>query len=131
MGVCGIFFDPPYGDVGRDKNIYAEESSTVAAEVSAWAVKRGSLPSYRIVVAGYDGEHQCLIDAGWRVHEWSAMGGYAKLGGKEADGPDANRHRERLFMSPHCLKLDSDMPLFDFSTSRGATELSLDNRGEV
>jgi len=52
-------------------------------------------------LAGYEGEHESLAALGWRVQAWSARGGYASLAGN--DSPGANRHRERLWFSPHCL----------------------------
>jgi site-specific DNA-adenine methylase len=109
----GMFFDPPYATEGRDKAIYHKESLTVAKDIEKWALVRGTDKRYRIVVAGYDDEHASLIEAGWRVHAWSAQGGY---GGGDTRG-DVNRHRERLYISPHCLYPGNDQPkqaaLFD------------------
>jgi hypothetical protein len=50
----------------------------------------------RIVLSGYEGEHDALQGRGWRVVEWKANGGYGNAAGNE------NRHRERLWLSPHC-----------------------------
>ena len=96
----GIFFDPPYATDMRDKEIYHKESLDVAKDVGDWALKRGDNPDYRIVVCGYEGEHQQLIDNGWFVHEWSTGGGYSRKNTKGA----TNRHLERLFISPYCEK---------------------------
>jgi hypothetical protein len=73
---------------------------TVAKDVEVWCLERGKNQNYRIVVAGYDDEYETLLDSGWIFEEWSATGGYsnAKLRGAK------NRHRERLFISPYCLK---------------------------
>ena len=101
-GLCGIFFDPPYGIADRDKWIYHADSQTVAAEVAQWAVTRGAQSSYRIVLAGYYEEHEWLLDHGWRVERWSAQGGYENQGKDRT----VNRHREALFFSPHCLNND-------------------------
>ena len=98
---CGIFFDPPYSDKKRNKNIYACESMTVAHDVREWAKKRGDNKNYRIIIAGYDGEHDELLNYGWTVEAWKANGGYGNQGngqGKE------NAKRERLWLSPDCLK---------------------------
>jgi site-specific DNA-adenine methylase len=87
----GIFFDPPYATSGRDEAIYQHDSMTVAKDVEVWCLERGKNQSYRIVVAGYDDEYKTLLDNGWIFEAWSARG-------------SMNRHRERLFISPHCLK---------------------------
>ena len=98
---CGIFFDPPYSNEKRNKNIYACESMTVAHDVREWAKKRGDNENYRIIIAGYDGEHDELLNYGWTVEARKANGGYGNQGnghGKE------NAKRERLWLSPYCLK---------------------------
>jgi hypothetical protein len=58
--------------------------------------ERGENPRYRIVLAGYDGEHDL---PGWMTFRWSASGGYGNLG--KGRGME-NRHREILWISPHC-----------------------------
>lgn len=98
MGTVGIFFDPPYGDVGRDKKLYHHDSVDIADEVRAWCLERGDRPTYRIVLAGYD-EHEDLLSRGWRAERWKAQGGYSNIG----KGKNGNRHREVLYLSPHCL----------------------------
>jgi hypothetical protein len=110
IGTAGIFFDPPYGEAAqRDECVYSTDSATVATDVQAWCRERGSRADHRIVLAGYYEEHESLLADGWTVHRWSAGGGYAKLGqGRSL----LNRHRESLFMSPHCI---SNMPLFENS----------------
>lgn len=110
MGPVGIFFDPPYSDVaGRDPDLYAEESQSVAHDVREWCLARGDRPSYRIVLAGYYEEHESLLAHGWTVKRWKTQGGYGGLGkGKGME----NRHREALFMSPHCLTGRKSHPLF-------------------
>jgi DNA adenine methylase len=106
IGDCGIFFDPPYGDTDRDK-VYQHDSCDVAGEVRAWALERGKLPSYRIVIAGYDSEGAELLAAGWSEVKWKASGGYGNTaqGGNKTRG-QANRKRECLWLSPYCLKDD-------------------------
>jgi len=111
MGTVGIFFDPPYGVEDRDTNIYHHDCTQVASEVNAWAVKRGSKTDYRIVIAGYEGEHENLVNEGWRLQRWSAGGGYANTGNGQSRG-NKNRHREILWFSPHCRKANQEK-LFD------------------
>ena len=97
-GPCGVFLDPPYADTAsRADGLYACDSLTVAHDVRAWCLEHGDDARYRIVLAGFDGEHgDALTDAGWTVHEWFASG---HLRGGFGD----QQHRERLWASPHCL----------------------------
>ena len=103
-GVCGVFLDPPY-DVSDRADVYAMESK-VAADAREWALANGGDPDLRIVLAGYDGEHNALEAAGWRVEAWKARGGYGSQG--DGDGR-ANARRERLWFSPHCLNARVDL----------------------
>lgn len=91
---CGVFLDPPYSHDLRCPHLYAEEGKSISAEVRAWALEHGDDPDLRIVLCGYEGEHE-MPDA-WRVVEWQAARGYAS----EAN---ENRKKERLWLSPHCL----------------------------
>lgn len=103
MGTCAIFLDPPYGVTDRDGGIYGKHDSvTVSKDVREWALGRADNPKYRIVIAGYYEEHESLLSLGWRVHKWSAGGGYANMGKLMTRGKE-NRHREALFFSPRCL----------------------------
>lgn len=106
-GTVGIFFDPPYSDAAkRDPKIYSQESLTVAHEVRNWCIERGNLPNYRIVLAGYVGEHEELAKHGWTSKNWKANGGYSNKGKAKVNN---NRKKEILWISPHCLKLDEDI----------------------
>jgi len=107
MGTVGMFFDPPYSVEDRNTDVYHHDSTTVGKDVEKWCLERGRLPDYRIVVAGYSDEYKSLVADGWRVNAWSAQGGYGNIAkdGSDARGK-ANRHRETLFMSPHCLSSD-------------------------
>ena len=98
-GVTGVFLAPPYGDAaGRDMNIYAKDCGDVAGLARDWAIEQGENPEMRIVLAGYEGEHE--MPKSWRRHEWKAHGGYAMQG----DGAGReNSTRERLWFSPHCI----------------------------
>jgi DNA adenine methylase len=100
MGICGMYFDPPYGVRDRYTDIYHHDSTEIAEEVERWCLERGNLKTYRIVVSGYD-EYKGLENAGWRIKTWKAGGGYGKLG--DGQGRE-NRKRERLYISPHCLQ---------------------------
>ena len=97
-GVTGVFLDPPY-DLTMRANVYANESGC-AADVLRWCAANGANPDLRIVLAGYDGEHNDLEALGWRVHEWSTAGGYGA--GRSGRGEE-NATKERLWFSPHCI----------------------------
>jgi site-specific DNA-adenine methylase len=105
---CGIFFDPPYSDIAkRNEKIYGKyDSLSVAHDVREWAKKRGADPRYRIVLAGYYEEHEDLLKHGWSIYRWSTPGGYSKTARNKniVNSDEANRHKETLFMSPHCLR---------------------------
>jgi DNA adenine methylase len=93
-----VFLDPPY-DMGNT-DPYASDGTGVAARVTEWCLFNGANRLLRIVLAGYDGEHNILESLGWRVIEWKARGGY----GNQSNGAGrANAKLERLWLSPHCL----------------------------
>ena len=100
--VCGVFLDPPYGDVRAD-GLYAHDSLTVAQDVQRWCAENGDDPKYRIVLAGFDEEHVALESMGWRVIEWY-RGGFLKGGMGKASRvkKESAQKRERLWLSPHC-----------------------------
>ena len=101
-GITGVFLDPPYADTAdRTTGLYAKDCEQVAHLARKWAIKEGANPLMRIVLAGYDGEHQ--MPDNWRVIEWKAKGGYALIADDDDAGGRANRGRERLWCSPACL----------------------------
>lgn len=121
-GVTGVFLDPPYADsADRTKDLYAKDCGNVAHAVREWAIEQGKNPLMRIVLAGYEGEHQMPAD--WRVEAWKAVGGYA-LANKDEDGYGRqNSGRERLWFSPHCVKPEVDHGLFaDLNAVAGEVE---------
>jgi hypothetical protein len=94
---CGVFLDAPYSEGAADYAV-GGTGTALQARVQAWALEHGDDPRLRIVVAGYEGEHEALQRAGWRVEGWKTKGGYAS---QNEDG-NANQRRERLWLSPHC-----------------------------
>jgi hypothetical protein len=100
----GVFFDPLYSDAAkRDSTLYSVDSLSVAHDVRDWCIANGDNPRYRIVLAGYEDEHAAHMPDGWRMVAWKANGGYSS---KLSRG-NANRHKERLWLSPHCLSNDN------------------------
>jgi hypothetical protein len=99
-GVAAIFLDPPYSvETGRDMDCYHDDTGNVAHDVRDWCLQNGSNPILRIAICGYEGEHEALESAGWDVVAWKAHGGY---GGQSAT-ENVNKHRERIWFSPHCV----------------------------
>jgi hypothetical protein len=101
-GLTGVFLDPPYADsADRTDDLYSTDCKSVAHDVRRWAIEMGERKDMRIVLAGYEGEHE--MPDSWRVHEWEATGGYALIGDDDEAGGRANKGRERLWFSPACI----------------------------
>lgn len=106
-GLCGVFLDPPYSDAAsRANGLYAAEDLNVAHSVREWCRKNGPDKDLRIVLAGFEGEHDDLAEDGWRAVEWFA-GGWLQGGYAQVSKNGHQQHRERLWLSPHCL---TDLP---------------------
>lgn len=106
-GLTAVFLDPPYADASRDPMIYRIDGLDIAGSVRKWAIEVGRRPDMRIALCGYGGEHQMPDD--WRAVAWKAHGGYGA--GRGGQG-DINKHRERIWFSPHCLR-GRQMDLFE------------------
>lgn len=105
-GLTGVFLDPPYDLAERD-DVYTTDEPGISAAVRQWAIENGDNPLLRIVLCGYEGEHDMPDD--WRCIPWKAHGGMGSQGngrGRE------NATRERLWLSPHCLVDDRQGSLF-------------------
>ena len=97
----GVFLDPPYsGAADRKADLYAVDDLNIAHDVREWCIANGDNPRYRIVLAGYEAEHAPHMPHTWRMVTWKANGGM----GNNGDGSNLNRHKERLWLSPHCLR---------------------------
>ncbi len=106
-GLCGVFLDPPYAETAkRTAGLYAKDCDKVAHAAREWAIENGKRPDMRIVLAGYEGEHEMPDD--WRVMSWEAAGGYALQGDEDAIGR-ANSKKERLWFSPHCVNEETGL----------------------
>ena len=92
-GTRAVLLDPPYATSG---DLYAGTSDAgVAVAAREWAVTEGR--SMRIVLCGYDDEHEALVSEGWTVIDGKSGGGAGY-----STRPD-NGRRERLWLSPTCI----------------------------
>lgn len=98
MNPCAILLDAPYSYDERDPDLYAEDSADVAKRAARWALENGDDPDLRIAVCGLEGEHE--FPSTWSCVAWSQRRGY---GGEDNN----NRHRERVWLSPHCLPIEA------------------------
>lgn len=109
----GVFLDPPYSGEVRTKNLYAHDDHDISLAVREWCLNNGDNPRYRIVLAGYTTEHDHLFPDTWRRHYWSANVSYqTTMSATTTSNNMANRHKECLWMSPHCVDT-SPLSLFD------------------
>jgi len=103
-GTTAVFLDPPYAAEDREE-CYREESYTVAHDVLDWCKENGDHRKLRIALCGYEGSgNEVLEEQGWSVLTWKAQGGYANIHAKNPGKGNANKYRERIWFSPHCLQ---------------------------
>lgn len=95
IGTTAVFLDPPYDHDLRER-CYSEDHD-ISAEVCEWAIANGDNPEMRIALCGYEGEHK--LPETWSCVKWKAHGGYSR-----SERGRANRSRERIWFSPHCLQ---------------------------
>ena len=91
-GTRAIFLDPPYATSG---DLYVESSEGVAVAVREWCLTAPR--DLRVILCGYDTEHDALLAHGWSVTE-----GKAGRGAGYSVNP-TNGRRERLWLSPACI----------------------------
>lgn len=103
LGTTGILLDPPYYD-GLSDDLYRHSDANVSANVRQWAIENGSNPQLLIALCGYEGEHDMPSD--WETVIWEATGGYGSI---SKDGENRNAERERIWFSPHCLKVNDSL----------------------
>jgi len=97
-GLTSVFLDPPYCS-NRESHVYANEMTTESLQVRDWAVEHGDDERFRIALCGHEGEHD--MPDSWDCVAWKGHGSW----GLRSDGQGrANRDRERIWFSPHCLK---------------------------
>ena len=112
QGLTAVFLDPPYADTAdRCADLYSRDCLSVAHAVREWAIAQGDDPRMRIALCGYEGEHE--MPESWECLAWKAKGGY----GSQSDQHDnPNARRERIWFSPHCVKVDRVVQLPLWST---------------
>jgi hypothetical protein len=90
----------------RSDGVYNHDTTGLSAQVREWCIANQDNPRYRIVLCGYEGEHDL---PGWRVVAWKAGRAYGRANGETSNS--ANRHKERIWFSPNCLTVQKS--LFD------------------
>ena len=107
QGLTAVFLNPPYADTAnRDNSLYRVDSTSVAHDVRNWAIEHGDNPLMRIALCGYEGEHK--MPRSWTCVAGKAGGGQGYAAQKRIQGGRSiNAHRERIWFSPHCLKVKS------------------------
>lgn len=96
-GLTGVFLDPPYV---CESNCY-DQTDPLLGEITDWCLENGRDPKFRIALCGYEGTLPVdLEELGWDCYAWTAGGGMVTTGGQS----DKNRHRERIWFSPHCCR---------------------------
>lgn len=86
-----VILDPPYSAGDMNYSAGGNDTSTIAAEVWAWALENGANPKLRIAVCGYEDGRE--TPPGWHKLDWTGPQGYGKQG---------NRHLETVWFSPYC-----------------------------
>ena len=99
FGMTAVFLDPPYGE-GKVDYAAGGNRTDIADAVREWAIEHAENRNLRIALCGYDGQHDMPPD--WQCIEWKAAGGYSSTAANDTQGK-ANRHRERIWFSPHCV----------------------------
>lgn len=112
----GIYFDPPYSNTYRFNkkiNYYRHDDRNTPADVAAWCAANGERKNIRIVLSGLDGEHD--MPKSWRKIKWKSAGAMSKI--YKGVGR-ANKHREVLWLSPHCLPVETEGLLWSGDNGR-------------
>lgn len=99
VDTVGVFLDPPY----EGFDYYGAEAGKGSPSKRAreWAIAKGDDPKFRIVLAGYEGEHE--MPNGWSCFAWATPGGFAN---QKSGKANENAARERLWFSPGCNRVE-------------------------
>ncbi len=96
----GVFLDPPYDQTLHNNGCYNHDTNGISEAVREWAIKNGEREDYRIVLCGYEGEHE--MPENWIKIPWVATRSYGRKGSQSKNCE--NRYKERLWISPHCTR---------------------------
>lgn len=96
----GIFLDPPYGKELHQVK-YQCSGRDVTADVREWCKEHGDDKRFKIILCGLGNEHSELEQLGWSSVPWITQGGFSNVSGSRNE----NAMSERLWVSPHCLKV--------------------------
>jgi hypothetical protein len=117
-----VVLDPPYDPKVRQEGLYSHDDhdreAPLSTAVRQWALAEGENPKMRIVLCGYADEHATHMPASWECVAWAANGGYANQN-QTLDG-NSNKHNERLWFSPHCLRPETKESLTGLPLFQGA-----------
>ena len=100
-GLTAGFLDPPYAEGAMEYSAGGNADASIMAAVRAWCIENGGNPQLRIALCGYE---PLSMPHGWTALRWSAPKGY-----QNAENA-ANRHREIIWFSPHCITPVTNFP---------------------
>ena len=103
-GSRAVLLDPPYTTSGDLYSASADDDGTISKQVREWCLDESA--GLRVVLCGFDSEHDELLNHGWTVTQGKSGGG----AGYNTDS--AAGRRERLWLSPDCLSLTQQQDLF-------------------
>jgi hypothetical protein len=83
-----VFLDPPY--LESKGKLYSHQDTSVSSQVRDWCIAH---PNVKIVLCGYNDEHDALLEHGWTVVDGQAAGPGVKH-------TSAHPKQERLWCSP-------------------------------
>jgi len=99
-GSIAILLDPPYATSGE---LYGHVDADVSHAVREWCLTADA--TLRIVLCGFEADHDALLAHGWRKVQ-------GKAGSGSGYSTDVKAHRrERLWLSPACLGAQMDLGL--------------------
>lgn len=109
-GLTAVFLDPPYATKNRH-DCYANEWDVDYEDLTKWAIENGNNSRMRIALCGYEGDYE--LPESWECYQWSTSGGYANTAKHDEGQGKRNKHLERIWFSPYCVKPIENFSLFE------------------